>query len=43
MRHATLYILALLLAIVGTVMPAQAMRTQDALYIFRNDGQFHFF
>ena len=43
MRHATLYIIALLLAIVGTVQPAQAMRTQDALYIFRNDGQFHFF
>ena len=33
----------MLLAFAGIIQPAQAMRTQDALYIFRNDGQFHFF
>ena len=42
MKRYTLIILAALLSMLGT-QPMSAQQTQDALYIFRNDGGFHGF
>lgn len=42
MKRYTLFIFAALLSIIGT-LPMSAQATQDALYIFRNDGKFNAF
>lgn len=39
MKRYTLFIYAALLSIIGT-LPMNAQQTQDALYIYRNDGGF---
>ena len=41
-RHTFIY-LAALLTMLGTVLPLSAQQTQDALYIYRNDGKFNGF
>ena len=42
MKRYTLIILAAVLSMLG-IQTASAQQTQDALYIFRNDGQFNAF
>ena len=42
MKRYTLFIYAVLLSIIGT-LSMSAQQTQDALYIFRNDGKFNAF
>lgn len=42
-RHALFINVAALLTMLGTVLPLSAQQSQDALYIFRNDGGFNAF
>jgi hypothetical protein len=42
-RHSLFIYIAALLTMLGTVLPLSAQQKQEALYVFRNDGQFNAF